>query len=208
MTEEHLPEDSYLTLKSDSEGIYKEKGSRFLAFAYPVKSEEETKEKLAHLRKKYYDARHHCYAYMLGKNQDQYRVNDDGEPNHSAGDPILGQIRSNGITDVLIVVIRYFGGTKLGVSGLINAYKSAAAAAITNNSIITAVLHDQVKIDFEYLSMNEVMKLIKDYELQIIEQHFDNQCKIILEVRRKLLDEITHKITGMGGVKMHILENS
>jgi uncharacterized YigZ family protein len=208
MTEEHLPEDSYLTLKSDSEGIYKEKGSRFLAFAYPVKSEEETKEKLAHLRKKYYDARHHCYAYMLGKNQDQYRVNDDGEPNHSAGDPILGQIRSNGITDVLIVVIRYFGGTKLGVSGLINAYKSAATAAIINNSIITAVLHDQVKIDFEYLSMNEVMKLIKDYELQIIEQHFDNQCKIILEVRRKLLDEITHKITGMDGVKMHILENS
>ncbi|WP_291777752.1 YigZ family protein [Cecembia sp.] len=205
MDQEYLPEDSYLTLKTESEGLYKEKGSKFLAFAYPVKSEQGVKEILDQLRKKYYDARHHCYAYLLGKNQDQFRANDDGEPNHSAGDPILGQIRSNGITDVLIVVIRYFGGTKLGVSGLINAYKSAAADAITNNEIITAILHEQVKIDFEYLSMNEVMKLIKDFELQIVEQYFDNHCQIILEVRKKLLDELTHKIRNLPGVKMHFL---
>jgi len=205
MEQEHLAEDSYLTLKSASEGLYKEKGSKFMAFAYPVKCEKEIKEYLDQLRKKYYDARHHCYAYLLGKNQDQFRANDDGEPNHSAGDPILGQIRSNGITNVLIVVIRYFGGTKLGVSGLINAYKSAAADAIANNEIVTAVLHDQVKIDFEYLSMNEVMKLIKDYELQIVEQQFDNHCQIILEVRQTLMVELSHKISEIDGVKMHVL---
>lgn len=205
MSQEALPEDSYLTLKGESEGLYKEKGSKFLAFAYPVKNEGDIKEKLEQLRKRYYDARHHCYAYILGKDQELFRANDDGEPNHSAGDPILGQIRSKGLTDVLIVVVRYFGGTKLGVSGLIHAYKTAAVEAITNNEIITAILHEKVKIDFEYLSMNEVMKLIKDYELQIIEQHFDNHCQIILEVRQKLLDEISHKISDLNGVKMHIL---
>lgn len=201
-------EDTYLTLKRESEGLYKEKGSKFLAFAYPVKNEEEVKEKLDLLRKKFYDARHHCYAYILGKNQELYRANDDGEPNHSAGDPILGQIRSNQLTNVLIVVIRYFGGTKLGVGGLITAYKTAAADSIANNEIITAVIQEKVKINFEYLLMNEVMKLVKDYELKIIEQHFDNQCQIILEVRQKLLDELSHKISDLNGVKMHVLESN
>lgn len=200
--------DTYLTLKDESEGLYKEKGSKFLAFAYPVRNESEIKEKLDQLRKKYYDARHHCYAYILGKNQSIFRANDDGEPNHSAGDPILGQIRSHQLSNVLIVVVRYFGGTKLGVGGLINAYKTAAADAIANNEIITAVLHERVRLDFEYLSMNEVMKLIKDYELQIIEQQFDNQCQIVLEVRQKLLEEITHKILDLNGVKMHVLSDS
>jgi uncharacterized YigZ family protein len=201
-------EDTFLTLKMESEGLYKEKGSKFLAFAYPVQNEEEVKEKLELLRKKYHDARHHCYAYILGKNQELYRANDDGEPNHSAGDPILGQIRSNQLTHVLIVVVRYFGGTKLGVGGLITAYKTAAAQSIANNEIITAVLQKKVKIDFEYLRMNEVMKLIKDYELQIIDQHFDNQCQIIIEVRQKLLDDLTHKISDLEGVKMHVLRDN
>jgi uncharacterized YigZ family protein len=201
-------EDTYLTLKRESEGLYKEKGSKFLAFAFPVENEEDIKEKLDHLRKKFYDARHHCYAYILGKNQELYRANDDGEPNHSAGDPILGQIRSHQLTNVLIVVIRYFGGTKLGVGGLITAYKTAAADSIANNEIITAVIQEKVKINFEYLLMNEVMKLIKDYELQIIEQHFDNQCQIILEVRQKLLDELSQKISDLDGVKMHVLEDN
>ncbi|RZS98317.1 YigZ family protein [Cecembia calidifontis] len=197
--------DTYLTLKAKSEGLYKEKGSKFLAFAFPVKDETEIKEILDQLRKKYYDARHHCYAYILGKNQNIYRANDDGEPNHSAGDPILGQIRSHHLTNVLIVVIRYFGGIKLGVGGLIHAYKTAAADAIANNEIITAVLHERVKLDFDYLSMNEVMKLIKDYDLQITDQHFDNQCQLVVEIRQKLLEEISHKISDLNGVKMHIL---
>ncbi|EKB49549.1 YigZ family protein [Cecembia lonarensis] len=205
MALEHLPEDSYLTLKRESEGVYKEKGSKFLAFAFPIKDENDIREHLEQLRKNYYDARHHCYAYILGKNQDLYRANDDGEPNHSAGDPILGQIRSNGLTNVMIVVVRYFGGTKLGVSGLINAYKTAAAEAIANNEIITAILHDKVKIDFEYLNMNEVMKLIKEYDLQILEQHFDNQCQLVVEVRQKHLEEITLKISDLNRVKIHIL---
>lgn len=200
--------DTYLTLKDESEGLYKEKGSKFLAFAYPVRNESEIKEKLDQLRKKYHDARHHCYAYLLGKNQSIFRANDDGEPNHSAGDPILGQIRSHQLSNVMIVVVRYFGGTKLGVGGLIHAYKTAAADAIANNEIITAVLNERVKLDFEYLSMNEVMKLIKDYELQIVEQQFDNQCQLIVEVRQKLLDEITHKISDLNGVKIHILGDS
>lgn len=208
MSQEALPEDSYLTLKGESEGLYKEKGSKFLAFAYPVKNEGDIKEKLEHLRKRYYDARHHCYAYILGKDQAVFRANDDGEPNHSAGDPILGQIRSKGLTEVLIVVVRYFGGTKLGVSGLIHAYKTAAAEAIANNEIITAILHEKVKIDFEYLNMNEVMKLIKDYELQILEQHFDNQCQLVVEVRQKILEEITLKISDLNRVKIHILGDS
>lgn len=200
--------DTYLTLKDESEGLYKEKGSKFLAFAYPVRNESEIKEKLDQLRKKYHDARHHCYAYILGKNQSIFRANDDGEPNHSAGDPILGQIRSHQLSNVMIVVVRYFGGTKLGVGGLIHAYKTAAADAIANNEIITAVLNERVKLDFEYLSMNEVMKLIKDYELQIVEQQFDNQCQLVVEVRQKLLDEITHKISDLNGVKIHILGDS
>ncbi|PSL01458.1 YigZ family protein [Cecembia rubra] len=200
--------DTYLTLKEDSEGLYKEKGSKFLAFAYPVRNEAEIKDKLDQLRKKYYDARHHCYAYILGKDQSIFRANDDGEPNHSAGDPILGQIRSHQLCNVLIVVVRYFGGTKLGVGGLIHAYKTAASDAIANNEIITAVLHERVKLDFEYLNMNEVMKLIKDYELQIIEQHFENQCQIILEVRQKLLEEITNKISDLNGVEIHNLGDS
>jgi uncharacterized YigZ family protein len=202
---ENLEKDSFLTLKKDSEGLYKEKGSKFLAFAYRLKNEEEIKEKLEQLKKKYYDARHYCYAYMLGKDRATFRANDDGEPNHSAGDPILGQIRSFGLTNVLIVVIRYFGGTKLGVSGLIHAYKTAAADAINNNEIITDILKNRIAISFDYLQMNDVMKLIKDYELQMIDQHFDNQCQIITEVRKKLLDEIHQKISELDGVKMHVL---
>jgi len=205
---ESLKPDTYLTLKDESESLYKEKGSKFLGFAYPVRNESEIKEKLDQVKKKYYDARHHCYAYTLGKNQSIFRANDDGEPNHSAGDPILGQIRSHQLSNVLIVVVRYFGGTKLGVSGLIHAYKTAAADAIANNEIITAVLHERVKLDFEYLSINEVMKLIKDYDFKIIEQQFDNQCQIVLEVRQNLLEEIIHKISDLNGVNIQILGNS
>lgn len=195
-------EDTYLTLAHNSEGLYKEKGSKFLAFAFPVVNEEEIKSHLEALRKQYYDARHHCYAYILGKDQDSYRANDDGEPNHSAGDPILGQIRSNNLTNTLIVVIRYFGGTKLGVGGLISAYKIAAAEAITNNEIIEEVVKNKVKLQFDYLAMNDVMRLIKDMDLEIQNQQFDNTCLIELLVRESMLEEFINKIEDLGQVNI------
>ncbi|GAB3649532.1 YigZ family protein [Echinicola sediminis] len=196
-------DDSFLTLKETSEGLYKEKGSKFLAFAFPVQDEDEIKENIEALKKKYYDARHHCYAYILGKDQEQYRANDDGEPNHSAGDPILGQIRSNNLSNVLIVVVRYFGGTKLGVGGLINAYKTAAAEAIAANEVVTAIVRQSIRFDFDYLDMNDVMKLIKDYELTIKSQTFDNTCQMQLSIREALLEEVMSKLEDISSVKFH-----
>jgi len=156
------------------------------------------------LRKKFYDARHHCYAYVLGKDKETFRSNDDGEPNHSAGDPILGQIRSNQLTNVLIVVVRYFGGVKLGVGGLISAYRTAAAEAISNNSIVEAIVKKTVKLHFDYLSMNDVMKVIKDYNLEISDQHFDNDCRVTLSVREGILEEINSKFKNLEAVKITI----
>ncbi|MDN5203380.1 YigZ family protein [Fulvivirgaceae bacterium BMA10] len=195
-------EDTYLTLARQSEGSYKEKGSKFLAFAYPVNSEEDIKEYLANLKKKYFDARHHCYAYILDQDQSRFRANDDGEPNHSAGDPILGQIRSNNLTNVLIVVVRYFGGTKLGVGGLINAYRTAAVEAIDNNQIVQKVVKILIRINFDYLQMNEVMKLVKDYNLEIRQQEFDNRCNFSLLVRLKQKEELTEKLKKIATLQM------
>ncbi|MGY6523673.1 MAG: IMPACT family protein [Mongoliitalea sp.] len=192
--------DSYLTLADTSEAIFKEKGSKFLSFAFPVSSEEEIKEALEDLRKKYFDARHHCYAYMLGKEMKIFRANDDGEPNHSAGDPILGQIRSNNLTNVLIVVVRYFGGTKLGVSGLIQAYRTAAADAIAANRIITEIVCTTITFSFDYIEMNAVMKIIKDYQLEIIEQLFDNTCQMKIKVREALAVEVRSKLEEVATV--------
>ena len=191
---------SYLTLAHASEGLLKEKGSKFLAFAYPVKSEQEIKGILDSLRKKYYDARHHCYAYILGKDMDIFRANDDGEPNHSAGDPILGQIRSNSLTNTLIVVMRYFGGTKLGVGGLINAYRTAAAEAIANNLIIESEDIHELVLHFGYPEMNQVMKLVKDHGLEIAGQKFDNLCEINLKVPDGLWETVSSKAMELEGV--------
>jgi len=195
-------DDTFLTLKGESEGLYKEKGSKFLAFAYPVSDEQEIKERLDALRKKYYDARHHCYAYILGKDKDNYRANDDGEPNHSAGDPILGQIRSNELTNVLIVVIRYFGGTKLGVGGLISAYKLAAAEAIEANEIVTEVVTKSIKFTFDYLDMNDVMRLIKEFDLDIKNQHFDNSCSMAVRVREGNFDQVAERLGEISSVNI------
>lgn len=192
--------DTYLTLKSESQGLYKEKGSKFLAFAYPVRSEQEVKEILDQLKKQYYDARHHCYAYILGATGQEFRANDDGEPGHSAGDPILGQIRSNNLTNTLIVVVRYFGGTKLGVGGLVTAYKTAAAEAITANEIITEIISEEMTLHFDYLDMNEVMRIIKAMDLQIKEQHFDNRCTMGVAVRKALLEEVADQLSKIPSV--------
>jgi uncharacterized YigZ family protein len=194
------PADTYLTLKSDSEGFYKEKGSKFLAFAYVVNDEEEIKEKIAGLRKKYFDARHHCYAYILGESGDKYRANDDGEPGHSAGDPILGQMRSHGLTNALIVVVRYFGGTKLGVSGLMHAYKTAARDAIEKNEIVEKLMLAQICIEFEYPLMNQVMKVVKDYDLSIIEQKSNLSCAMTLGVRLSHHEQVRQILSEIQGI--------
>ncbi|MEO1051662.1 MAG: YigZ family protein [Bacteroidota bacterium] len=175
-------QESYLTISKTSEGLYKEKGSKFLAFAYPVSSEEEVKACLEGLRKEYYDARHHCYAYVLGAKQDKYRANDDGEPSHSAGDPILGQIKSLNLTDTLVVVVRYFGGTKLGVSGLINAYRTAAEQALKQNDIKEVAITENIKLRFDYEATNEVMRLVKDFDAKITNQLYEADCFLALEV--------------------------
>ena len=182
-----MPSYSYFTIQDPAEGVYKEKGSKFLAFAYPVTSETDTKEKIETLKKEYFDARHHCFAWMLGPEKKHFRAFDDGEPNHSAGDPILGQIRSKGITNVLIVVVRYFGGVKLGVGGLISAYKAAAENALANATIIEVEMTETVDLSFDYLILSDVMKVIKELSLKILEQDFGENglTKISVPVRQK-----------------------
>ncbi|HEY8401386.1 MAG TPA: YigZ family protein [Cytophagaceae bacterium] len=192
--------DSYLSIKSPSEGLYKEKGSKFLAFAYPVESEEEIKEILNDLKKKYYDARHHCYAFILGPEKSIYRASDAGEPAHSAGDPILNQIRSSGVTNVLVVVVRYFGGTKLGVSGLINAYKTAAADALANATVIEKLVTEKIRVHFDYPQTNEIMKALKETQAEFIHQDFSANCTILFSVRKNLKDIVVDKLEKAGGV--------
>ncbi len=185
------PQDTFLTIADTAEGLYKEKGSKFLAFAYPVTSEEEVKERVEELKKKYYDARHHCYAYVLGKEKDVFRANDDGEPSSTAGKPILGQITAADVTNILIVVVRYFGGKKLGASGLIVAYKTAAADALENATIIPQILTQNLSVRCSFAEVNGVMRLAKDYDLAIKNQEYTAQDVVItLEIRESLLDEI------------------
>lgn len=194
-------QDSFLTIKTKSESIYKEKGSKFIGIAVPVGNEEEVKTHLEALRKTYYDARHHCYAYILGQTGEKSRANDDGEPNHSAGDPILGQIRSKNLTNTLVVVVRYFGGTKLGVSGLINAYKTAAEEAISFNKIVEESITDTIEFAFEYSQMNGVMKLIKAFDIKILAQGYKDKSIItgkILVSKTQLLIEKTKLLNDTG----------
>lgn len=197
-----LMEDTYRTIEAPAEGLYKEKGSKFIALAFPVFSEDEVKETIADLRKQYYDARHHCYAYSLGADKSRYRANDDGEPNHSAGDPILGQIRSFDLSNVLVVVVRYFGGAKLGVSGLIHAYKTATADALTTATIVEQHETALLQLHFAYPQMNDVMSLVKEYDLRVKDQQFELDCKMTLEVRKKLVEEARGKIGGIEGVEL------
>lgn len=184
----------FQTIKAASEGIFKEKGSKFLAFAYPVATEEEIKQHLESLRKKYFDARHHCYAWVLGAAKEKFRANDDGEPNHSAGDPILGQIRSRELTDILIVVVRYFGGTKLGVGGLIQAYRTAADAALNDAIIIRKELVQTGRLSYPYESTTEIQRLVREFELTLIEQQFDEACQLTFEIRQSILDLFIEKV--------------
>lgn len=198
-------EDTFFTVSRTSDGLYKDKSSKFFYFSYPVKNEEEIKIHLADLRKKYFDARHHCFAWMLGKEAAQFRANDDGEPNHSAGDPILGQIRSNNLTNILIVVVRYFGGTKLGMSGLIQAYKASAALAIAENEIVEEQIKTSVSIHFPYPVMNDVMKLIKNHELKILSQEMTLDCLMELEFRKGLEELMVNSLEEIEGLELSII---
>jgi uncharacterized YigZ family protein len=190
-----MNEDTYKTIESPSEGIYTEKRSKFLAFAIPVRSVEEVKEHLEVYQKKYYDARHVCYAYMLGHARTDFRANDNGEPSGTAGKPILGQINSNELTDILIVVVRYFGGIKLGTSGLIVAYKAAAAEAIAAAEIIEKTVDEEIGFMFEYPFMNDVMRVVKEESPEIVGQSYDMDCSMRLRIRSSLMPRLRERLS-------------
>jgi uncharacterized YigZ family protein len=189
--------DEYKTISGTSEGYYTEKRSKFLAFAHPVKTVDEVKELVAGYRKKYYDARHVCYAYMLGAGRTEFRANDDGEPSSTAGKPILGQINSNELTDILIVVVRYYGGVNLGTSGLIIAYREAAADAISHATIETRQVEELVSYTFSYPQMNDVMRIVKDMSPHVISQTYDNTCEIVLSIRKSEAETLRNRLAKL-----------
>ncbi len=187
--------DSYLTIQDKSEGSYTEKRSKFLAFAFPVSSVEDVKTLLAEYQKKYYDARHVCYAYMLGADRTEFRANDNGEPSGTAGKPILGQINSNNLTNILILVVRYFGGIKLGTSGLIVAYRAAAAEAIAAATVVEKTVDAEVAFSFEFPMMNAVMRIVKEDGPEIVSQGYDTDCTMTLRIRRDLLPRLRSRLS-------------
>lgn len=197
--------DEYKTLEGISEGLFKEKGSRFIAIAIPVQTPEEVKQQLENIRKQYHDARHHCYAYRIGEEPFEMRYNDDGEPTGTAGKPIYGQIQSFGLTNVLIVVVRYFGGIKLGTGGLIQAYKAATIDALGQGKIVTRTWMVKMDIDFKYEHMNEVMHLIKQEGLHILEQDFQLECHIMLEIRQGNIKEMVRKLSSLESVSCRLI---
>lgn len=187
-------EDTYKTIAAPSQAVYTEKRSKFLAFALPVRSVEEIKAQLEKYQKEYYDARHVCYAYMLGPQRTEFRANDNGEPSGTAGKPILGQINSNGLTDVLVVVVRYFGGIKLGTSGLIVAYRAAAAEALAGAEVIEKTVDEEVEVRFEYPFMNDVMRIVKEEEPEIVFQAYDMDCIVRLRIRRSMMPKLRARL--------------
>lgn len=194
--------DSYLTIAGPSTGTYTEKRSKFLAFAFPVSTVEEIKAILDEYQKRYYNARHVCYAYMLGHERLTFRANDNGEPSGTAGKPILGQINSNELTDILILVVRYFGGVKLGTSGLIQAYKAAAAEAIAAATIVQKTVDLQVTVAFEYTLMNAIMRVVKEEEPAIVNQAFDNDCLMTLSIRASLMPRLRQRLEKVEGARI------
>lgn len=192
--------DTFYTLDAPAEGIYKEKMSKFLAFAVPVTSAVEAKEVVARYQKEYFDARHVCWAYMIGAARSEFLSNDNGEPSGTAGKPILGQINSFNLTNIVIIVVRYFGGIKLGTSGLIVAYREAAREAINAGNIIECHEMAEVSFTFPYLSMNEVMRVVKDTGVKIVEQVFDNSCAMVLSIRADHLENLASRLGDIDGV--------
>lgn len=196
--------NSYFTIKEVTSGEYKEKGSKFLSYAFPVESEEDIKSCQEQLRKKYHDARHHCFAWVLGMDDQSWRANDDGEPSHSAGDPILGQIRSFELTNTLIVVVRYFGGTKLGVGGLINAYKTASMLALekaTKHQIYETAM---ISFEFTYQELSIVERLIGDFKIEVKDREYQEDCKVVGFLRKEQLDSFNRSIIDLYSIKIRI----
>ncbi|MDP4239449.1 MAG: YigZ family protein [Bacteroidota bacterium] len=194
--------DTYKTISSSTEGIYKEKGSKFLSFAIPVHSVDEVKEVIKTYKKEYYDARHVCFAYMLGAERKEWRANDDGEPSGTAGRPILGQINSKGLTDILVLVVRYFGGVLLGTGGLTVAYKEAAADALNQAVVIEKTVDETISINFDYVLMNDVMRIIKDTNARILSQLYGNNCVMNLCIRKDDSELIRSKLEKVVGVHL------
>ncbi|HVN58887.1 MAG TPA: YigZ family protein [Bacteroidales bacterium] len=192
--------DKYRTIRKPSKGLFRDRGSRFIAIALPVASQALVKELLESYRKEYHDARHHCYAWIIGPGKEQWRINDDGEPSGTAGKPILGQINSNDLTNILIVVIRYFGGTLLGTSGLINAYRSAAADAIKNSEIVECTVNAYYTIKFPYAVLNDVMRIIKEEDLLQSDQLFELECSLKVGFRLSHKDRIIRRLSAVPGL--------
>jgi uncharacterized YigZ family protein len=197
-----LFDDTYTTIAQPTEGTFRDRGSKFLAFAYPVNSDIEIKPIVAHLKAEHPKANHHCWAIRLGIDRSVFRMNDDGEPSGTAGRPILNTLLSKNITNVLVVVVRYFGGTLLGVPGLINAYKAATEAALSEVQLIEKTVNDIYTITFDYLQMNDVMRIIKDEQLQIIEQRSELNCDIRFSVRKTQVEQVMSKLNKVIGVKV------
>ena len=199
--------DTYRSISGPSEGLFKENGSRFIALAYPVETEAEVRDIVTSLKKEYHDARHHCYAYRIGWKGELFRANDDGEPSSSAGRPILGQIDSNGLSDILIVVVRYFGGIKLGIPGLIRAYKTSSADAIANAEIVTKIASRRYSLTFGYMEMNDVMKMVKDMGLEQKGQDFGAECRLDLSVRLSVEKAFLERVSKIAGCSLAGNEN-
>ncbi|MDR1673329.1 MAG: YigZ family protein [Bacteroidales bacterium] len=200
-----MMKDNFFTVAAASEGMYKEKGSKFMAFAYPVECEEEVKKKVTTLRKKYFDARHHCYAWRLGADGIHYRVNDDGEPSNSAGRPILGQIDACRLTNVLVVVVRYFGGVLLGVGGLMHAYKQASADALAHAQIVTGTLMETYNFTFEYQDMNTLISVMKSMKLEYFVQDSNTRCIMKVRVRKSLAAQMLQRLAHIGSLTVQCL---
>jgi len=199
--------DSYKTIKEPSEGFFKDRGSKFFGYAYPYTSEQELKTKIEELKKEHHTARHHCYAYRFKQDYSVYRANDDGEPTNAAGKPILGQIDAKNLTNVAVVVVRYFGGTKLGVGGMMNAYKTAALEALNNAEILECTIDDIFEVSFGYPEMNTVMRFIKDLGVEIVSQQMELDCKIQFSIRKKEADNAQDKFTGLKNISIKKIED-
>jgi uncharacterized YigZ family protein len=198
--------DTYKTIEEIAEGLYKEKGSKFLSLIFPVTNEDQVKEIVERIKKEHFSAKHHCYAYRLGFTSEKYRVNDDGEPSGTAGRPIYGQLLSHDLTNVLIVVVRYFGGTLLGVSGLINAYKSAAKNVIENSKILEKIIEFEYELVFVYPIQKNVLKIIKEEQLIIRFSEFEMNCKLHIGVRQNRVEEVLRKFNLINGLKIEKIE--
>ena len=201
-----MSKDSYKTIARAAETTYRQLSSKFLVYAYPVESEEEIKEYLDALRKRWFDATHHCYAWRLGPQGEHFRANDDGEPSSTAGKPILGQLLSQEVTNCLVVVVRYFGGTKLGVPGLIAAYKESTALVLSECEIVERTLDVRINVSFSYMAMNDVMRIVKDMQPRVVDQQFDNLCTMTLTIREGDSEQLIGRLEKVEGATVEVVE--